>query len=104
MKSISYSFRIAHNTVSGIIKETCEAIWECLHEEQLKQPSTQDWLKISSEFESLWNMPHCIGAMDGKHIVIQVKLHQLLILIFGILFIIYNILGSSKIRISVLQL
>lgn len=28
-------------------------------------------LKVSEEFEDLWNYPQCIGSIDGKHIVLQ---------------------------------
>jgi hypothetical protein len=31
----------------------------------------QEWLTIAKGFEELWNFPHCLGALDGKHIVIQ---------------------------------
>jgi len=37
---------------------------------QLPQNSEQ-WLKICQEFNEKWNFPHCLGAIDGKHIVIQ---------------------------------
>ena len=30
-----------------------------------------DWLAISKEFDKVWNMPHVIGAIDGKHVQIQ---------------------------------
>lgn len=31
----------------------------------------QQWKSIANEFDKRWNFPHCIGAMDGKHVVIQ---------------------------------
>lgn len=35
-------------------------------------PETQkEWLDISENFEKLWNFPHCVGLIDGKHVVIQ---------------------------------
>jgi len=32
----------------------------------------EDWLRIAADFEHRCNFPHCIGALDGKHIVLQV--------------------------------
>lgn len=63
---MSFQYRIGRSTVSGIIDETCQAIWEALHEVYLKPPSNKnDWKEISKEFEELWNFPHCLGAIDG---------------------------------------
>lgn len=33
--------------------------------------SPQEWKRISEEFSSVWNFPHCIGAGNGKHVVID---------------------------------
>jgi hypothetical protein len=35
-------------------------------------PKTEkEWLHIASEFKEKWNFDHCIGAIDGKHILIK---------------------------------
>lgn len=36
----------------------------------------EDWRKIAQEFETSWNFPHCVGALDGKHIVMQAPIHS----------------------------
>ena len=70
-KSIAFSFRLGHATVTKMVEETSEALWKSLSN-YIKAPSTQnEWLKIASDFWELWNFPMCCGAMDGKHIVMQ---------------------------------
>ena len=35
-------------------------------------PSTEDeWRHIAKDFENVWDLPHTIGAIDGKHIRIE---------------------------------
>ena len=59
-------------SVSKIVAETCLAIIEVFHDEVMLTPSTeQDWRDISQRFQERWNMPHALGAIDGKHIRIR---------------------------------
>lgn len=40
-------------------------------------PSTPDeWEKIAEKFEEIWNFPHCIGAIDEKHITLQAPMNS----------------------------
>ncbi|CAH1989367.1 unnamed protein product [Acanthoscelides obtectus] len=31
----------------------------------------QGWLEVARGFETKWKCPHCLGAIDGKHIKIE---------------------------------
>ena len=54
------------------MSETCEAIYLSLKDVYLKSPTTHEqWENISFMFEELWNFPHVLGAIDGKHIQIE---------------------------------
>lgn len=33
--------------------------------------TTQEWLDVAAGFETRWNLPHVLGAVDGKHIRIR---------------------------------
>lgn len=79
MTSISYAFRIAHNTVSKIVSETCEAIWDSLKDTVFVKPSVSSWEQVADDFEKICNFPHCIGAPDGKHVVMQVYISSWLL-------------------------
>ena len=71
-QSQSIHFRIGKATVSKKIKETCTAIWRCLNREYLQPPqSSNRWKRIADDFEELWGFPHCLGAGNGKHVVID---------------------------------
>ncbi|KAJ4925930.1 hypothetical protein JOQ06_008115 [Pogonophryne albipinna] len=34
-------------------------------------PQAEDWRAIAAEFQERRNFPNCVGAIDGKHVVIQ---------------------------------
>ena len=71
-QSLSYSYHIGRATASNIVSETCEAIGDSLKDLYLKPPTCpEEWKTISKEFEEVWNFPHVLGAIDGKHIRIQ---------------------------------
>lgn len=56
------------STVREITRETCEIIWNKLFPIYIPIPSRDDWRRISLDFERQWNFPHCVGAIDGKHV------------------------------------
>nr|CAH7754470.1 unnamed protein product [Callosobruchus chinensis] len=64
------------STVGKIIKEVCAALWEVFQPLHMKQPTTADFLRISEEYNRLWDFPNCIGALDGKHIRIKYPSHS----------------------------
>lgn len=75
-KSLSFLFRISQPSISQIIPETCDAIYQSLKDRHLKFPSSeQEWKKISDDFLNRWNFPNCLGAIDGKHVAIRAPAH-----------------------------
>ena len=70
--SLTYLFRMGKKTISSILSETCRAIHKVLCDKYLNAPTKEEqWHKISQDFVELWQFPHVIGAIDGKHIRIQ---------------------------------
>ena len=58
--------------VFHIIQETLNAISMALKDKYVSPPQyASDWKNISRGIESIWHLPHCVGAIDGKHIAMQ---------------------------------
>ncbi|XP_067120253.1 uncharacterized protein [Centruroides vittatus] len=65
-------YGIAVSTLSGIVREVMDAIYNAYHSEYMKIPTTEnEWIQIASEFESTWQFPHCVGAVGGRHVRVK---------------------------------
>jgi len=62
---------LGHSTVHSIVVEVCTAIIKQLLKEYIPEPKKENWEQISNDFWEIWNFPNCIGALDGKHVVIE---------------------------------
>ena len=70
--SLSYNYRIGRSTLCDILNEVPEKIWSALSPVAVKVPSSsEEWKRLSDDFWNLWGFPLCLGAIDGKHCVIQ---------------------------------
>ena len=70
--SLSYLFLMGKKTISRIVSETSRAIYLALQDPYFTAPkSPEQWKMISAEFSDLWQFPHVIGAIDGKHVRIK---------------------------------
>ena len=71
-RQLEYTFRCGHSTITGFIPEVCLAIVQEFQEEVMKTPSTpQEWEAVAEQFLTKWDLPNCIGALDGKHCAIR---------------------------------
>lgn len=65
-QDLMFSTRIASNSLSQIIPETLQAIITVLEEKVISFPSKpEDWEIVADKFQTMWQFPHCIGALDG---------------------------------------
>ena len=71
MTSLAKQFRLGKSTISSIIPECCQAIWEKLRPVYMKLPDEEEWKDVAEGFERTWNFPNCCGSIDGKHVRIQ---------------------------------
>ena len=52
-----------------VYPQVCKAILKEFQQEYLVCPTDpEDWKKIEQRFRNRWNVPHAVGALDGKHI------------------------------------
>ncbi|XP_070529981.1 uncharacterized protein [Cardiocondyla obscurior] len=69
--TIAFAYRVGLSTVHKIVKETCDVFGQHLSNTYLRCPSREKYLEIAEGFLNVWNFPHCLGAIDGKHVDAQ---------------------------------
>lgn len=70
-RSLAFSFRLGATTVANIVKEITSLLWDCLQPLHMKPPTEETFQIIANTFYEKWQFPHCLGAIDGKHIRIK---------------------------------
>lgn len=69
------NYRISQSSSNKIIRETCQIIYEELSQTEFMKFTKENWLNVANDFFDKWNMPNCLGAIDGKHIKIKCPPH-----------------------------
>ena len=70
--SLSCQFRVGRSTISKFLPEVCRAIQDEFTREYLRSPTTPDeWKELEMELWIGWNIPHALGALDGKHVALK---------------------------------
>ncbi|KAK7501588.1 hypothetical protein BaRGS_00007019, partial [Batillaria attramentaria] len=71
--SLEREFRISSPTIGFFVPVVCQAIFTVLCSDYLKMPESESqWEQVSEEFGRRWNVPHCCGAVAGKHVALNV--------------------------------
>lgn len=68
-----WCIRIFRWLVASLLQVLCPRFTRNLKQGFFFQlPSIPDgWLNLAENFNNQWNFPHCVGAIDGKHVVLQ---------------------------------
>lgn len=57
--------------MAEIVVETCDVICNTLSSQYMPFPTEDMWVATAKRYQEKWQMPNCIGALDGKHIRIR---------------------------------
>ena len=70
--SLQYHWRVGRTIICKFIPKVCRAMLHEFKKEFLICPTeTEAWKSIEEKFRNRWNVPHAVGALDGKHIAIK---------------------------------
>lgn len=88
---MSSVYRISKSSFTKIIDKVCNAIVLALKNDFVK-PTKENWVQIANQFNAKWNLPNCVGAVDGRHVPIVCPKNS------GSLFFNYKVSSKAKIN------
>lgn len=55
----------------NIVETTSAVLWNVLQPLYMPVPIKETWTNVADRYHKLWNLPNCVGSIDGKHIRIK---------------------------------
>lgn len=74
--SLAFAYRISSCYISRIIKQVLQLLREKLMPIAMQTPTKESFKYIEKDFWEKWNIPNCIGSIDGKHVRIKSPHHS----------------------------
>jgi len=70
--TLAFQYRISRHTITRFLPKVCQAIINAYVDEVMECPTDEaSWQAIADHFGRRWNLPHALGALDGKHVAIK---------------------------------
>lgn len=60
----------------SLIREVCSVIRKLLMPIYSPRINENSWLRITHDYEQLWQLPNCLGALDGRHFGLKKPPHS----------------------------
>ena len=70
-QTLAENFMMGESTVRKIVNTVTRVMWEVLQPKYMPKCTEEVWVKIADKFYSQWQIPNCVGSIDGKHIRIR---------------------------------
>ena len=68
---LSQTWLLGESTCRFIINQVLSAMWLSLQPIYMPTPTKETWLNNAKVFQDRWNLPFCVGALDGKHVIVD---------------------------------
>ena len=71
--SLSCQFRVGRSTIYKFLPQVCRAIKDEFTRKYLRCPMSlsDEWKELEIVLRIRWNVPHALGALDGKHVALK---------------------------------
>lgn len=68
---LSFAFLMGKSTICYLIKDVLTALWKELCPIHMPVPTQDTFMDIAQDYYLMWDIPHCVGSIDVRHIRIK---------------------------------
>ncbi|CAB3258809.1 unnamed protein product [Arctia plantaginis] len=78
-QSLGVSYNMQSAIIETIVLEVCDSILHYLQSLVMPRPTKAMWKKIAAGFKGRYQMPNCIGSLNGRFVTVMGKIDHILL-------------------------